>query len=136
MEIDVSTQQGRVLVTVVKPHGDLDGSNYTELIDQVRKLVAEGTRDIAIDLSEVPFMSSAGLMALQSAALLLRGEKVPSLEAGKAAVKSMHRGGASGFQQHIKLLKPNECLTDIFDKVGFMQHFQVFSDVQQAVASF
>jgi hypothetical protein len=34
MEITVTTQQGKVPVTVLQPHGDVDASNYTELVDK------------------------------------------------------------------------------------------------------
>src|SRR3990172_7113647 len=80
MQIDVSAQQANVPVTVVKPRGDLDSATYTELIDAVRKVIAEGAKDLVIDLSEVPFLSSAGLMAMHSTALMLRGDRPPELE--------------------------------------------------------
>jgi anti-anti-sigma regulatory factor len=136
MEIDVSTQWGKVPVTVLHPHGYLDGSNYTELIDKVRKLVAEGTGDIVIDLGDVPYMSSAGLMAIHSATLMLRGEQPPSLESGKAAAKSIGRSPALSKQKHVKLVNPSAGVAETFDKVGFMQAFEIFADLQQAIASF
>ena len=64
MEITVSKQQGRVLVTVLQPHGDVDASNYAELIKKTRELFNGGDKDFLVDLSDVPFMSSAGLVAL------------------------------------------------------------------------
>lgn len=136
MQIDVSMQQGKVPVTVVQPHGDLDSSTYTELINKVRKLVAEGARDFVIDLGEVPFMSSAGMMAIHSLALLLRGKDLPDLESGRAALKAMERSGATGVHGHIKLLNPYPGVAQTLDKAGFLQSFEIFTDLQQAVASF
>jgi anti-anti-sigma regulatory factor len=136
MEIDVSLGQGSVPVTIVEPHGHLDGSNYAELINKLRRLVAEGKRDFLINLGDVAFMSSAGLMAIFSAALMLRGEKIPDLEAGKAAVKSMDRSITTGHQKHIKLLNPHAGVADTLEKVGFMQLFEVFSNLPDALASF
>lgn len=136
MKINISTQKGKVPVTIVQPHGDIDASNYAELITEVEGLIREGATDFLIDLSEVPYMSSAGLVALHSLAITLRGEPVVDTQAGWATLKSFDRSRHSGVQQHIKLLNPQQNVLETFDKAGFTQFFAVFSDVQKAVASF
>jgi anti-anti-sigma regulatory factor len=136
MEITVSKQQGRVPITVLQPHGNLDASSYTELINKARQLFDEGFKDFIIDLSHVPFMSSAGLVALHSIAVFLRGEKPVDPQSGWSALKSMDRSRTSGMQAHVKLLSPQEMVIETLDKAGFTQFFQVFTDLRQAVESF
>jgi anti-anti-sigma regulatory factor len=136
MEITVSTQQGTVPVAVVQPHGDVDASNYAQLVSKVESLQKEGTRDFILDLSDVPFMSSAGLVALHSIAILLRGEKPADPQSGWQALKSIDRSREAGMQKHVKLLGPQEYVADTFDKAGFTQFFEIFSDLNKAVASF
>lgn len=136
MEIDVSTQKRNVAVTVVQPHGSLDAATYQELITRVRKLIAEGARDFVLDLSDVPFISSAGLQAIHSLALMLRGEKLPDSEGGRAALKSVDSSRAAGIQEHIKLVGLREGVAETFEKAGFMQFFATFSDLQKALATF
>jgi len=136
MEITVSTQQGRVPVTIVQPHGDLDASNYTELVERVEGLIKGGAKDFVLDLSDVPYMSSAGLVALHSLAITLRGEAPVNPDAGWAALKSMNRVRGSGIEKHIKLLSPQANVAGTFDKAGFTQFFEVFTDLQKAVDSF
>jgi anti-anti-sigma regulatory factor len=136
MEITVSTQQGNVPVTVVQPHGDMDASNYTELVDRVQGLMKGGAKDFLIDLSDVPFMSSAGLVALHSLAMALRGEKPVDPQSGWAALKTMDRTRELGMQEHIKLLSPQPYVADTFEKAGFMQFFETHTDLKKAVASF
>jgi anti-anti-sigma factor len=136
MEITVSKEQGKVLVTVVQLHGDLDASNYEDLIHRVQELMKEGAKDFVIDLGDVPFMSSAGLVSLHTLAIMLRGEKQADPESGWAAIKSIDRSRASGIQKHIKLLSPQEGVAETFDKAGFTQFFEIFSDLQAAFASF
>ena len=136
MDITISTEQGRVPVTIVKPHGDVDASNYEELIGKVEGLLKTGAADFLLDLSDVPFMSSAGLVALHSIANMLRGERAVDPDAGWAALKSMDQSRHSGMQQHVKLLNPQQYVADTFDKAGFTQFFEMFTDVQKAVASF
>ena len=136
MEITVSKQQGRVLVAVLQPHGDVDASNYTELINKARELFNSGSKDYIVDLSDVPFMSSAGLVALHSIAMFLRGEQPIDPQSGWAALKSMTRSRESGMQTHIKLLNPQELVNETLDKAGFIQFFEVFTDLKKAVESF
>ncbi len=136
MEITVSTQQGSVPVTVVQLHGDVDASNFSQLISKIESLQKEGARDFILDLSDVPFMSSAGLVALHSIAIMLRGETPTDPQSGWAALKSIDRSREAGMQKHVKLLQPQQYVAETFDKAGFTMFFEIFSDVQQAVASF
>jgi anti-anti-sigma regulatory factor len=136
MQITVSTRQGNVPVTVVQPHGDVDASNYSELVSKVESLHKDGAQDFLIDLSDVPYMSSAGLVALHSIAIMLRGEKPADPQSGWAALKSMDRSRERGMQKHAKLLNPQQYVAETFEKAGFTQFFEVFTDIQKAVASF
>ena len=136
MEITVSSQQGSVPVTVVQPHGDVDASNYAQLIGKVEALQKDGARDLILDLSDVPFMSSAGLVAMHTIAIMLRGEKPADPQSGWAALKSIDRSKETGMQRHVKLLAPQQYVADTFDKAGFTQFFEIFNDLQTAVASF
>lgn len=136
MEITVTSHQGRVPVSVVQPHGDIDASNYTELVKSIEGLIQTGAQDFVIDLSAVPFMSSAGLAGLHTIAMLLRGEKLADPDSGWAVLKSMDRSRDSGMQKHVKLLSPQTGVAETFDKAGFTQFFEIFTDLKKAVASF
>ncbi len=136
MEITVTTLRGKVPVTVVKPHGDIDASNYADLVRRVEGLIHDGALDFLIDLSDVPFMSSAGLVALHSLSMTLRGENVMDPKTGWAALKTMDRARDRGPQQHIKLLGPQPNVAETIEKAGFDQFFSVFKDVKAALDSF
>ncbi len=136
MEITISTLDGPVPVTVIQPHGDVDASNYAQLVSKVESLRKDGAKDFILDLSDVPFMSSAGLVALHSIAIMLRGERPTDSQSGWTALKSIDRAREAGIQKHIKLLNPQQYVAETFDKAGFTQFFQVYTDVQQAAASF
>ena len=136
MEITVSTRQGAMPVTIIQPHGDVDASNYAQIVEKVKALMEDGAQNFVIDLSDVPFMSSAGLVALHSIANMLRGEKAADTQAGWQALKSIDRSKESGLQKHVKLLSPQQYVADTFDKAGFTQFFEIFSSADQAVASF
>ncbi len=136
MELTVTQKAGRVPVSVVQPHGDVDASNYTELIRKVEELVKGDAKDFLIDLSDVPFMSSAGLVALHSIAVLLRGEKPVDPQSGWASLKSIDRTRERGMQTHVKLLNPQQYVAETLDKAGFTQFFEIFADQKKALESF
>ena len=123
-------------MTFVQAHGDVDVSNYTELVDKSEELHKDGGKDFLIDLSDVPFMSSAGLVALHSIAVMLSGEKPIDPKSGFGATKAMDRTRQRGMQKHIKLLDPQQYVAETFDKAGFTQFFEIFTDLQKALASF
>ena len=136
MDISVSQKQGNVPITVIKLDGQLDGQNYQELISKARELFSAGARDFVLDLSDLTYISSAGLVALHSVALLVKGEELPDTEQGWSAYRSMGRTSASGVQAHIKLLNPREEIRNVLDMVGFGNVFQVYTDLDEAVQSF
>jgi anti-anti-sigma regulatory factor len=136
MDISVSQKQGNVPITVIKLDGELDGQNYQELISKARELFSAGARDFVLDLSDLTYISSAGLVALHSVALLVKGEELPDTEQGWSAYRSMGRTSASGVQSHIKLLNPREEVRNVLEMVGFGNVFQVYTDLDEAVQSF
>lgn len=136
MEIIISQNQDTSPVTAIRLRGALDGSSYQAFITEAEKLFDAGTRNLLLDMSELDFLSSAGLAALHRVARIYRGEDRSTMEEGWSAIHSMGRDGGSGFQEHIKLLNPSQKVKDVLDTVGFMAFFEIFSDVDTAIASF
>ena len=136
MEITISQEQGKVPVTMIKVAGQLDGQTYQKLIASAQDVIQGGASNILLDLSDLIFISSAGLVSLHVVALLLRGEAMPDLEHGWAALKSVNKSRESGVQQHVKLLNPREEVVNVLDMVGFSTFFEIFNDKQKALESF
>jgi ABC-type transporter Mla MlaB component len=136
MNISVSQAQGNVPVTVIKLDGQLDGQNYQELIAKAQELYNAGARDFLLDLSDLTYISSAGLVALHSVGLLARGEELPDMEGGWSAYRSMGRSSEAGIQKHVKLLNPRSEIMNVLDMVGFSSVFEAFTDRNEALNSF
>lgn len=136
MEIDVEKVIGTVPVAVITINGDLDASNFTELIAKAQSAYQAGIQNILLDLSNTPFVSSSGLVALHSVALLLRGEQPPDLALGWEAIHAMDRDLASGMQQHIKLLNPQPRVERTLERTGLKEFFYIFTERAEALASF
>lgn len=136
MNLTVSQAQGNVPVTVIKLEGQLDGQNYQELINKAQELYKAGTQDFLLDMSDLTYISSAGLVALHSLALLTRGEALPDTEGGWSAYRSMGRSSEAGLQKHVKLFNPRPEVMGVLDMVGFSHVFEIHTDFDQAIKSF
>lgn len=136
MDISVSKQTGRVEVTILALNGQLDGQSYEELINKAKELFAAGSRDLLLDLSELTYVSSAGLVAFHTIALLLRGEVIPDSEDGWASMRAVKKTTNDTMQEHLKLLNPREEVKDVLEMVGFDRAFEIHSNFEEAVKSF
>ena len=133
MEIAVSEQQGIVPVTVYRIKGDIDGNTYRLLEDQAKASIAAGTRYLLLDLTDVPFMSSAGLRALHSIFAWLSSE-----EASDEAAKQRNAGLLAGTYKspYLKLYKPSKRVLQAMSLAGYDMFLEVFDDFQNALDSF
>jgi anti-anti-sigma regulatory factor len=136
MNVTVSQAQGRVPVTILQTHGDLDAASYRALIEMAQEEWRAGASNLLLDLSDTPYMSSSGVVALQSIAALVRDEDPPDLEAGWDAFHSIARDRDEGLQPHFKLLNPQPRVARVLEMVGFTRFLEVSSDLEAAVASF
>ena len=136
MNISVNQVQGRVPVAILGVEGDLDATNYQELIAKATQVYGAGIRDILVDLGHTSFISSSGLVALHSIAIILKGEQPPNPQDGWSAIHSVGRGLGSGVQQHIKLLNPQPKVERVLEKAGLKDLFEIHTDLAAAIASF
>ena len=135
MNITLSKTQGKVPVAILKIDDRLDGSNYKDLIAKAQEIIKDGSRHILIDMTDVSFMSSAGMVALQSIAKLLKGQQLGD-EEGWSLLHSIERERGSGKSQHLKLLNPQPKIEQALEVTGFIAMLEVYKDLEQAIASF
>jgi anti-anti-sigma regulatory factor len=136
MKITTTQKQGRVPVTILQLTGKLDGSNYMQLVDEARRAYLNGVQDLLIDLSQLTYLSSAGIAAIHKTGLLFRGQPVLEEESGWASYHAIDRDRGSGIQSHVKLLSPQPEVANILDVTGFNSLFEIHTNLDVAVASF
>ena len=88
MEIKVSTENGRVPVTVLHVDGNIDSASYQNFQSTAKALIDQGARYILIDLSHASFVSSnfkSRATELDSAALGRTRSRVPQTVTMKKA---------------------------------------------------
>ena len=134
MEIKVSTENGRVPVTVVHVDRNIDASTSDIFKTKTEELVKSGARYILVDLSHAPFVSSAGLRVLHSLFNTLRSLN-PDANLSDQDVK---KGISAGTYKspHLKLLNPSKETKSTFELSGFDMYIEVFTDFKTALASF
>lgn len=134
MEIEVHTENGRVPVTVLHVHGNIDSSTYQAFEAKAEELINNGTRYILVDLSHAGFISSAGFRALNHIFKKLR-EVHPDANLTDADMK---KGISAGTYKspHLKLLKLSPETRTAFEMSGFDMYIETFNDLPTAVASF
>jgi anti-anti-sigma regulatory factor len=137
MVVSAVQVQGRVPVTILHPDAALNAGNYLDLVAKAREVYQVGTRDVVLDMRDVPAISSSGLAALYSAAVVLRGEEPPDPEAGWATFHTVARELESGSRQlHFKLLGPQPKVKQALEQVGFENFLEIHDNLERAVASF
>ena len=136
MNIVTSVEQGNVPVTIIRLDGRLDGQNYQDLIAKATELYNAGAKNILLDLSDLTYISSAGIVALHIIALLLRGETLPDAERGWSTLRWAGRSRELGIQKHLKLLNPRPDVSQVLELVGFNAFLQSFEDRDSALRAF
>ena len=122
MEITFSKQERRVTVTIMQVAGKVDSSNYQDFTKSAIDAVARDAHYLLIDLSACEYMSSAGIRSLNEIYIFFK-KSFPHDEVGQRA----HR---------MKLLGPTEKLMNVFSISGVDAFFEIYGDLETAVASF
>lgn len=116
--------QGRVPVTVLQISGTVDSSTFQDFTNAMRSAIDDGAKYLLIDISGVPFMSSAGIRSLNEIALLLR-KKFPQEKVGWTPKST-----------RLKLLKPSARVEDVLKISGVDSTLEIFDELEKAIASF
>ena len=135
MEMTVSIHQSEEdTIAIMKLKGDIDASNFMEIVNKAQEIYNNPARNMIIDLSDVTSVSTTGLVALHKIALVYSG--VPqNVEANAEEVRPdfTHSSNARKF---VKLLNPNPDVDKALEKAGMKLFFKVFKDLQSAIQSF
>jgi len=131
LETTIEHVDGTTPVTVLALDGELDASNFEELIDTVRQLYDDGTRRLIIDLAALRFMASSGLVALHSIVRIMHGEPPPDPEAGWSALHP----DLSTTQSEVQLAAPQPGVARVLARTGLDRLFTVHPDRAAALAA-
>ena len=134
MEITISIHEANEPVAVMNIKGNVDASNYVEIVNKAQEVYNNSIRNLILDLSDVPFISSAGLVAIHKIALIYSGGKQEVEQDGKGARPDFtHHANA---RKRVKLLNPQPDVDRTLETTGLKLFFKVFHDLDSALKSF
>lgn len=132
MEIKVTEEQGRVPITVFQLEGDLGSDSYEQLQARAQQAIAGGTCYLLLDMTKVPYMSSAGIRAIYQIFSWLRA--LPDGE-DEAALKTSLRDG-SYKSRRLKLLNVSKQVEMTLATAGMDTFLETFHNLKEALESF
>ena len=133
--MDITTDRPSPDLAVIGLTGELDGSNFEQVIESGRAARDGGAKRIVLDLSGLTYMGSSGLVAIHSIALLLRGQEPTSPEDGWQALHDLAGAAHEGLDDALTLAGPPPSVERVLDRSGMLGLFQVHADRASAIAA-
>jgi hypothetical protein len=125
-------EQARVPVTVMHIRGEINTNTYEQLQIRADEVHDAGARDILLDLTNVPYVSSAGLRAIHYIFTLLRTSAAQ--ESDEAMSKGLRDGTFKS--PHLKLLNPTDAVCEVLKVSGFDMYLDIHRNMKEALVSF
>lgn len=113
--VEISQMDGRVPVTVFQLQDRVNLGNFAELEQAAKDAYDRGMRDLVIDLSKTPSLTSIGVRALVVIHKML---------------------ATDGGKKHLKLAGAIPYIREMLDVSGVTQYIEIYDTVDEAVASF
>lgn len=134
MEIKVSTENGRVPVTIIHIDGNLDSSSFTIFQTKAEELIKGGAHHILVDLTHSPYVSSAGFRVLSQIFKELNAIHPDS----NLSETDMKQGIIDGSYKspYLKLLNLSEQTKAVFTTTGFDMYIEEYDDIKKAISAF
>jgi anti-sigma B factor antagonist len=137
MQTTIERIDAPVPITVMTLAGELDASNYLKLVDDVRPLYASGARSLLLDLTDLSFISSSGLVSLYMIEKVMQGEEPPDPEYGWGAMHEIGRAVEDGnVQKVVQLCGAQPAVAEVIERTGLDRLFPMHPDRATAIAAF
>lgn len=133
--MNTTVDRPRPDVAVVALDGELDASNFRDLVALGERLYAEGARRLVLDLSALTYMASSGIVALHSLALVFAGHEAPDPEMGWQALHDLGVDAAGGGRtDQVAIVAPAPNVDRVLERTGLRRLLPVFDTRDAAIA--
>ena len=113
--VEITQTQGRIPVTVFQLQDRVNLGNYKEMEETAQQAYDNGMRDLVVDLSQTPSLTSIGIRAL-------------------VVIHKILMKGSSG--KHLKLAGATQPIREMFEIAGITTFIEIYDTVDEAVGSF
>ena len=134
MEINISVHQAEKPIAIMHIAGEINASNYLEIVTRAQELYRDTARDLIVDLSGVTSVTSTGLVALHRLSLIYSGVEHHVDQDGTEMRPDVTHSNAA--RTHVKLLNPQPEVDKALQSAGLKLFFKVFGDLESAINSF
>jgi anti-anti-sigma factor len=132
MQITASAAQSKPSVTILAIQGEISAQTSDQFEAAARQAIESGARYLLLDLTEVPYVSTAGLRSVHSIFNLLH---TADTEDESEAMRMGLRDG-SFKSPHLKLLNPPPEVVKVLRVTGFDMFIESYQDLPAALAAF
>jgi anti-anti-sigma regulatory factor len=132
MDIVVYKSENKPIIAVLRVAEEINMASFPKIDAAARAEISSGTRNVVIDLTGVPYMTSAGIRLLNGLFKLLR-QDTPA-ESDEAISQGVRDG--SFHSPHLKLVNPNASVREVLKTSGMDMLLAIYPTVEEAVASF
>ncbi len=133
--MNITVDQPTPSVAVVGLDGELDASNFKDVIETGRRLYAGGARVLVLDLSSLSYMSSSGIVALHSLTRVFEGHEPPDLDSGWQAIHDISADVNEGQTQDcVRLVAPTATVDRVLDRTGLKTLLPIHATRASALA--
>lgn len=134
MEITTSLLQANPPVSLMKIKGEINASNYLQMVKKAQELFNNPASNLVIDLSQVTGITSAGMVGIHKISLIYSGVELElDLEGEDSRLDDTHSDKA---RKYVKLVNPQPEVDQALHAAGMKLFLKVFADLDSALKSF
>ncbi|MGQ0601415.1 MAG: STAS domain-containing protein [Anaerolineales bacterium] len=117
-------------MTIFDIEGEINAGTFEQLQAHAQKAFDAGARNLLLDLTDVPFVSSAGIRALNTIFRLFQTDG----ESNEDIARGLRDGTFKS--RHLKLLSPNARVNEVLSMAGVDMFLETHRNLDEALASF
>jgi anti-anti-sigma factor len=132
MQVTTSVAQNKPSVTILAVQGEINAQTSSEFEAAAQQAIESGAANLVLDLTQVTYVSTAGLRSIQAIFNLLHAR---DLETDSEAMRKGLRDG-SFKSKHLVLVNPSSGVAKVLRITGFDMFIESYRNVSAALAAF
>ena len=130
--MEITVEQVQDAIAVMHITGDINASNFMEVIEKAREMYNNPARNLILDMSNVSSVSSTGVVGIHKIALIYSGSSQQDVEENE----NPDFTHISSARKHVRLLNPQPDVEKTLEKSGMKLFFKIFDNLEDAITSF